>query len=105
MLVDRLNRAFLEGAAADDVTRAGVFMRAFDQLEDGERPWLPCSENKCATGYTPSADQTVTCAADAAQGADTDGSAVSCTEVHCAAFDFNTVAGVEAGSEDAKARR
>ena len=46
-LVDLLNRAFLAGVADDDITKAGVFMRAFDQLEDGDRPWLPCQLEKC----------------------------------------------------------
>ena len=46
-LVDLLNSAFLAGVADDDITKAGVFMRAFDQLEDGDRPWLPCQLEKC----------------------------------------------------------
>tara|TARA_B110001452_G_scaffold112392_1_gene93272 strand:- start:780 stop:1547 length:768 start_codon:yes stop_codon:yes gene_type:complete len=45
--VDQLNQAFLAGVADDDLTKAGVFMRAFDQLEDGDRPWLPCQLEKC----------------------------------------------------------
>lgn len=45
--MDQLNRAFLAGVADDDITKAGVFMRAFDQLEDGDRPWLPCQLEKC----------------------------------------------------------
>ena len=42
-LVDELNRAFLSATNSNDHTKVGVFMRAFDQLEEADRPWLPCT--------------------------------------------------------------
>jgi hypothetical protein len=46
-LVEELNRAFLSSTNSNEPTKAGVFVRAFDQLEDADRPWLPCTSGHC----------------------------------------------------------
>ena len=46
-LVDELNRVFLSSTRSNEPTKAGVFMRAFDQLENKARPWLPCDAGHC----------------------------------------------------------
>jgi len=54
-LVDELNRAFLQGDVSGEPTmKAGVFVRAFDQLEDGERPWLPLHDSPVSDRFASS---------------------------------------------------
>lgn len=42
-IVDGLNARFAAGGPVTDLAHAGVFMRAFDGLNDRRRPWQPCT--------------------------------------------------------------
>ena len=41
-IVDAINARFAQGGPSDDIARAGVLIRAFDEITHPELPWLPC---------------------------------------------------------------
>ena len=46
-VVDRLNARFARGHPSNDLEQAGVLVRQFDELNDPDREWLPCSSGWC----------------------------------------------------------
>jgi hypothetical protein len=60
-VVDTINARFVKGVASKNLTKAGLLIHQFDDLEDESKPWEPCSISAGTCWFKNPFDDRVSC--------------------------------------------